>query len=75
MPLYSFINIETGEEHEALMKFSERDQYLLDNPHLTPKVTACGFVSGIGVKPDDGFRDLLRQMKKGSGRGNTINTF
>lgn len=75
MPLYSFINTETGEEHEELMKFSDREQYLLDNPHLQPKLNACGFVRSNGMKPDEGFRDLLRDMKKGSGRGNTINTF
>lgn len=78
MPLYQFINTETGEEFEKLLSFSSREQYLLDNPHIKQQLTAPNFGDSIRmgrVKPDEGFRDILRDMKKGSARDNTINTF
>ncbi len=76
MPTYLFKNTETNEEFEEFMSISVRDTYLADNPHIIQLV--FGFPS-IGYntnmrKPDDGFRDVLRSMKK-SHRRSKIETF
>ena len=34
MPIYDFLNIETDEIIEKRMTIAEKEQYLLDNPHI-----------------------------------------
>ena len=80
MPTYTFKNNETGEEFEEFMSMSNLDDYLKSNPHLTTVINgAPALVSGRGMgKPDNGFRDLLKDMKKTHSKGisgSTINTF
>ena len=81
MPTYAFRNEETGEEYQEFMSISSLDDYLETNPHITQLVNgAPNIVSGRGLnkKPDDGFRDLLKHIKKGNSKGitrSTINTF
>lgn len=78
MPTYAFRNKETGEVLEQFMKMDAREQFLKDNPHLESTVTVpLGLVRVTG-KPDDGFRDILRNIKKKANKGisrSTINTF
>jgi hypothetical protein len=80
MPTYRFLNNETGEEFEDFMTISALDDYLKGNPNLTQLVNGAPMISsgrGIG-KPDNGFRDLLKDIKKKNSRGisrSTINTF
>lgn len=62
------------------MSISELDAYLQENPHLTQLVNGAPMIhSGRGMgKPDQGFRDLLKHIKKGNQKGisrSTINTF
>lgn len=61
------------------MKMSERDQYLSDNLHVTQMPSYVGIHSGRGMKkPDEGFRDILREVKKQNSKGfyrSTVNTF
>lgn len=74
MPLYSFIDELTGEEYEEVMSYSEKDAFLTENPHIKQSYTkAPAIVRGRGLKVDSGFKDVLSRIKKGSGRGNTIN--
>jgi hypothetical protein len=81
MPTYAFRNEQTGEEHQEFMSISSLDEYLETNPHITQLVNgAPSIVSGRGLnkKPDNGFRDLLKHIKKGNSKGitrSTINTF
>ncbi len=76
MPTYSFRNINTGEVFDKFMSMGAKDGYLSDNPDLESIMGAPSLVySPTGKKPDDGFRDLLRKVKSGSGRRNSINTF
>ena len=35
MPLYDFIDTETGEEFELMLKIAEREEFLKDNPNTT----------------------------------------
>lgn len=77
MPLYQFKNKETGEIVEKMIPMSELDQFKEDNPHLEKCLSAPGFGDPwrLGItKPDNGFRDLLKETKK-SHHGSTINTF
>ena len=80
MPTYKFLNNETGEEPVEFMSITALDEYLKTNSHITQLVNgAPALSSGRGMKkPDEGFRDLLKNMKKGNSKGlfgSTINTF
>ena len=80
MPTYRFVNNETGEEYEDFMSISALDEYLKENPNVTQIVNGAPLISsGRGMaKPDQGFRDLLKEMKGKHSRGitkSTINTF
>jgi hypothetical protein len=80
MPTYKFVNDETGEEFEEFMTISALDEYLKENTNLTQLVNGAPAISsGRGMsKPDQGFRDLLKDMKKKHSGGftrSTINTF
>ena len=79
MPTYRFVN-EKGEEFEEFMTISALDNYLKENPNLTQLVNGAPMISSGrgGSKPDQGFRDLLKDMKKKHSGGftrSTINTF
>lgn len=81
MPTYHFKNNDTGEEFSEQMMISELDEYVAKNPHLTQIPTAPMIVTSVDSgrrKPDQGFRDILRHIKKGNSKGltkSTINTF
>ena len=83
MPTYLFKNKDTGEQWEEFMGISAADKYLEENPHIERMVNgfpmmASGVMNGAKSKPDEGFRDLLKDMKKKSQQGisrSTINTF
>ena len=61
MPTYEFLNTETGEEFEVLMKISEREEYLKNNPHIQPILSAPALVTGVSTsnKVPDGFKEVL----------------
>ena len=80
MPTYRFLNTQNNEEFEEFMSISALEGYLRDNPHFTQLVNGAPMIaSGRGMgKPDNGFRDLLKDMKKKHSKGitrSTINTF
>lgn len=74
MPTYRVIDKSTLEEHIEEMKMSEVDDFLKNNPNLDilPPATPINF--NDLKKPDQGFRDRLREIKK-SHFGANINTF
>lgn len=78
MPKYTFRNNESNEVFDITMSISERDQYVQDNPHLTQLITGAPSIGDphrLGLKkPDDGFRDVLRNVKHHHKKDN-INTF
>jgi hypothetical protein len=79
MPTYRFLNDATGDEYEEFMSISELDIYLSEHPEVTQLVNGAPTLhSGRGLKkPDQGFRDLLKHIKKGNSKGitrSTINT-
>jgi len=64
MPLYDFVNTETGEEFERMLKLSEREVFLKDNPNIKQKIAAPMIVGGVdGLrKVDDGFKEVLQKI-------------
>mgnify|MGYP003632860256 CR=1 FL=1 len=79
MPTYNFKNNLTNEEYSEFMSMAELDLHLKESPHIIQLVSSPNIVSGVsGKKPDDGFRDILRNIKKKHSRGisrSTVNTF
>jgi hypothetical protein len=82
VPSYTFRDLNTDDIHTAIMSMSEREEYLKNNPHLQQVIhsaPAIGDSIRMGLKkPDDGFRDRLREIKKAHSRGitkSTIQTF
>ena len=66
MPLYSFLNTETGEEFESFMSISAREDYLQTNPTINAVMTAAAIVSGVSLtgKVPDGFKEVLSKISE-----------
>ena len=65
MPLYEFVNPETGETWEDVMSYKDYKAYLAENPHVNP-VYSISIIGGTGdrVKTDSGFNDVLNRIAK-----------
>ena len=75
MPTYTFLNKETNEEFNKVLRMRDLDEYKADNPHLQQVISSnIPITRGRDMKPAAGFRDLLKTIKKGSPRAN-VNTF
>jgi hypothetical protein len=78
MPIYSMRNIETLEEFELNIKYSDLEEYLKLNPHIQQiftKFPGFGDPVRLGIrKPDDNFRDVLRNVRHHH-KKDSINTF
>lgn len=78
MPIYSVKNTDTDEIFEVNMKFSEFENFLQENSNYIQafiKFPASGDAVRMGKrKPDDNFRDVLRDVSHHH-RRNSINTF
>lgn len=80
MPTYSFYCSDSDRQFEQFMSISELDLFLKQNPNITQLVNGAPMIhSGRGLgKPDAGFRDILKNMKKEHSRGitrSTVETF
>ena len=79
MPLYDFLNKETGENEEHMVKLADYDQFIKDNPHLQREFTTAGIISdavGNSVsKTSSDWRDHLKKIKKNAGRKANIKTY
>jgi hypothetical protein len=64
MPTYSFLNTDTGEEFDMFMSWTARENYLKENSHIQPIVTAAAIVSGVSTtnKVPSGFKDVLSKI-------------
>jgi|TARA_R110000744_G_scaffold305710_2_gene414067 hypothetical protein len=68
------VNVSTGEEKEMFMSMSERDEFLVDGEYKQKLITPT-FISQHGSthnKAGDGWKDVLRRVKSGAGRDNSI---
>jgi hypothetical protein len=79
MPTYVMYNKNTGYEQVEFMSISEMEHWLENNLDWDVRPSAPMIHSGAGLsKPDDTFRDVLKQIKKNNSRGisrSTIETF
>jgi len=80
-PNYNFINMTTNEEFVEFMTISERDEFLKNNPEISQALSSPSIGDSIRLglkKPDNAFRDRLREIKKAHSKGltrSTVNTF
>jgi hypothetical protein len=77
MPKYTFENTQTGEVYDDFMSISAMETLLAENSHIKQVLGTPLIVSGVSSgrnKPDSGFRDILKTIKKRHPRS-TVNTF
>ena len=75
MPTYTMKNVDTGDIEEMILSLTEREA-ILASGKFEQQLATPGFVSQHGgtlSKTSGDWKDLLKTIKKGSGRGNTIN--
>ena len=79
MANYTFRNKDTKKEFDIDMPISQLDTYKAENPNLEQLIKRAPAIADparLGLhKPDAGFRDVLKRVKKASGRSNKINTW
>ena len=75
MPTYTFKVKDTDEQFDVVLKISQLDEFKADHPNLEQVISPQPTISGTSQKPDSGFRDVLKSIKKASGRNNSVNTF
>ena len=75
MPLYNLRNKETQEVTEKFLSISAMELFLQEHPEFEQYHSGSALiVTGVdGKKPDQGFRDVLKQIKRRSGEMTTIN--
>ena len=63
MPLYEFVDTETGEQWEDVMSYDSYKTYLAENPTINP-VYSISIIGGSGdrIKTDSGFNDVLGRI-------------
>jgi hypothetical protein len=79
MPTYLFYDKEEDKTWEEFMSISEADVFLKANPNIERLINGAPAICdptrvGVRSKPDEGFRDILRNVKS-KHRGSQINTF
>ena len=75
MPTYTLRNKKTEEMWQVICSYDEMKRKLDEDIELVPVFPKI--VSGVGSllsKTDDGWKDSLKRIKSGSGKGNTIKT-
>ena len=82
MPIYTFLDTKTNEEFEESMSIAEKEIFLKKNKHINQLIVKSPGLADptrVGIKkPDSGFRDLLKEIKKNNSKGLTksnINTW
>ena len=74
MPMYTLKRLSTGEEWEVNCSFHDLAP-MLEDDDIIKVLSKPRIVSGVGSlmsKTDDGWKDNLKRIKEGSGRGDTI---
>ena len=77
MPQYTIKNKQTEEEVDVVCSWSDLQEALAEDKDLVQKVCAPKIISGVGTavtRAGTNWRDLMGKIKKGSGKGNTVNT-
>jgi len=69
-------NVATGEIETMILSLAEREEILKSGKYIQ-ELSVPNFVTMTGStlgKTSSDWKDLLKKIKKGSGRNNTINT-
>ena len=77
MPTYINFNKRTKEKISIFQSMAAQEQFLQENPGWEQEICAPAIVGGVASgrsKPDEGFRELLREHKKQHKKGQ-INSF
>ncbi len=78
MPTYDIKNVETGEEQEVICSYSSLQEKIASGEWIQVHKGAVTLARDVGEGPlgktSDGYKDLLKNIKRHSGRGNTIKT-
>lgn len=66
MPTYTFRDKNTGEFYDKFMKIAEREEYLLQNPHIETALLSAPAFAGdhITLKKDTGFKEVLQKINE-----------
>lgn len=82
MPNYTFLNTKTDEQFDESMSIADKEKYLKKNKHIIQLILSAPLLADptrVGLKkPEDGFRDLLKEIKKKNSKGlskSNINTW
>lgn len=76
MPIYTFINKETKEETEMMISYNEKEA-ILKSGKWEQKLSTPKFITQAGStlrKAGTEWTNHLDDIKKKSGKGNTVNT-
>jgi hypothetical protein len=64
MPNYTFIDLDTEVEHDDTLTVAKMEEYLEANPRKRVVIKQSNFISGTGMKVSDGFKDILKTIKR-----------
>jgi len=76
MPTYTLKDIKNNKEWDVRCSYNDLQKMLDENQDIVQVMTAPALVSGVRSnisRAGSEWRDLLGKVKKGSGRGNTVN--
>lgn len=64
LPLYDFLDTDTGEQFQKMMRISEREEYLASNPNIKSLIlSAPSLVTGQGgLRNDNGWKENLSRI-------------
>lgn len=66
MPTYSFRNKDTGEIFDKILRIADREEFLIQNPHLESVITGAPAFTGDHItavkKYDTGFKEVLQKI-------------
>jgi len=75
MPTYTLRNIKTRESFDVFCNYKELQEKLDSNPEFVHVLSFPKVITQQGSllsKTSDGWKDHLKEIKKASGKGNTI---
>jgi hypothetical protein len=64
LPLYDFVDTNTGEHFSTFMKISEKETFLQENPHVQSLILGAPALTrgSGGIKNDNGWKENLSRI-------------
>jgi len=77
MPVYTLEDAVTLAQWDVICSYEELQELLGRDPNISQTLSTPKIISGRAGNKDtkvpDGFKDLQKRIKAGSGKGNTVN--